>query len=104
MTAPGNVTLTFDEPAGGYTYGDTVTATVTAVSENTSTVTRTPNVSVADQGTGEATPATGSYTVNDVPDPLQASMTETDAPITWSAGLSTQNGTAFTATFTTHAA
>jgi hypothetical protein len=104
MTAPGNATLTFDQPDGGYTYGGTVTATLTAISENTSTVTRTLDGTVTDPATGESSPVTGTFDVTGVPDPLQASVTETDAPIQWSAGTSSQAGDAFTATFTAAAA
>jgi hypothetical protein len=104
MTAPGNAQLTFDEPDGGYSYGAPVTATLTATSENASTVTRTLDGTVTDPGTGETSPVTGSFDVTGVPNPLQASVSETDAPIQWSAGTSSQAGTVFTATFTATAA
>lgn len=102
MTAPADAQVVFDAPEGGYAWGDPVTATITATSVNTTQVTRNFSATVEDATSSEDTPVTGQYMVN-LPDQLDVTNASGDGPSAWTAGIVTQRGPAFTATYTTPA-
>jgi hypothetical protein len=97
MTAPTGLTLTFDQPS--YPPDAIVTATLSGTGANTTATDRTLNGTLTDEATGEVSDVTGTFVV-DLPNRLAGAVGETDAPITWTPGKTSQVGQEWSGEFT----
>jgi len=101
MTAPADLTLTFDQAS--YPPGAPVTATLAGTGQNTSGHDRTLSGTLTDETTGEVSDVTGTFTV-DLPNTLRGAVSETGTPAEWAPGEVSQAGQQWAGTFTATAA